>query len=505
MTAFFGDFKLGAYYSQFPPVVASRVDNLCAEYRKVLSELEYPEDYIELYLRKVPDAALGRSNISALKTGVLLDLMAEVRERWCKHDKRHARVYPVDVVIIVLLLCRMQNLTDCRDVADFWFEENPFLQFFIPGMPSPEHMISHETIRLIKTLVPEEVVAKYFDDYFSEVKITGDDLLAHEAVAHGDFKTTIGADGQELRSSFRRGEASRHCKGAHGVTAFNCDDRIVAGFTTVDKKNHEVSAVKTILSQISVGDNCIFFADAINTCEELTSELDRNGIDYLMPVKTNRGNKALHQKLKESFETCGGKGKFSFHDPETIRHGRVEESFFEVLPAEVIPEQLLEKYPSVKSIMRYEKISRRHLKGETEQQKSSSSVHYFISTMDCTEQGAAQNVHTLKVRWFYEQHHNTLDVVMLQDYRALCDSNHLSFDIGFNKIAYNLVSWCRQVMTVEGFGRRKGTRPETKLTPISYKRTFHALEEPEIALHYLIRYLMQGNTLTDIKRNNREL
>ena len=81
--------------------------------------------------------------------------------------------------------------------------------------------------------------------------------------------------------------------------------------------------------------------------------------------------------------------------------------------------------------------------------------------------------HSLSVRWLYETHHNTIDEVLLQDRRALCDENHLSTVIGLNKCAYNILTFARAKLSGQGLRRIKFRSSETERNArlLSYKDT----------------------------------
>lgn len=124
-------------------------------------------------------------------------------------------------------------------------------------MPSPEFMISAETIRFFLKMIPNDEFSKIFQSYFADSRIKAEELLqnlnpedsnddAHVDTIEG-FRVLIGGDGQELRASFRRGEHSRKKKSAHRVSLYNCTSRVVQDYVMVQKKNNEVQAFMLML------------------------------------------------------------------------------------------------------------------------------------------------------------------------------------------------------------------------------------------------------------------
>lgn len=89
-------------------------------------------------------------------------------------------------------------------------------------MPSPDFMISAETIRFFLKMIPDDESSKIFQSYFADSRIKAEELLQNLNTEDSNddvyvdtiegFRDLIGGDGQELRASFRRGEHSRKKK-----------------------------------------------------------------------------------------------------------------------------------------------------------------------------------------------------------------------------------------------------------------------------------------------------
>ena len=151
-------------------------------------------------------------------------------------------------------------------------------------MPEPTNMISAETIRFFLKMIPDDEFSSIFKGYFDESRIEAEKLLQNldpedstdEALVDTieGFRPLIGGDGQELRASFRRGEHCRKKKGAHRVSLYNCTSRVVSDYVMVQKKNNEVKAFMMMLLRCCNPLDAIFYADAINTQEEIISFLN---------------------------------------------------------------------------------------------------------------------------------------------------------------------------------------------------------------------------------------
>lgn len=501
MGVFSGNFRLEKVFDTFgldiPPFDKELPDLDLNLYEQIADKLRFTKNSRRHYLRYCKNAK--EIYLDALEDvpafGYINDFMFALHEKWFKHDKRDQDkvVYRPEVVLMVMLLAQMENKISCCDVANYWLWNNALLQYLVPGMPSPEHLISDETVRSIRCMAPEKDVMAFFQEYFGHIKDDFIDLIQKYADKQDNaskFRPTIGGDGQELRASFRRGETSRKKKGAHGVSFVDCDTSTVIGCTTVTRKNHEVLAFTKILQNISVADDCIFFSDALNTRDSLTLVLDEQNIDYLLPLKDSLKNTPIREQFIAKFEN--GNTDMLKQEFVSKAHGRIEQTTFSLISADDLS-LLLKAFPNIKSVLRYTKSSQRYIKDAQDNGKSSKNVIYLISTLECNEENFEQLIHSVNVRWNYEAHHNTLDVVMLQDYRALCDQNHLAYTVGFNKIIYNVMNYARYRMIDDDDTNPRKAKAKPK--PLSFKQAFHDMEgKPAIAMQYLIEYFLSNDS-----------
>lgn len=490
-------------------VTASRFDELKRQCRELLAQHGFTpgsdewvdcDDYIG-YLR------IHSQHISRTWFGAILDIMAEIRERWSGLDPRKINFYPLDVVLAVILLAGPDNVTDTAGIAGCWRKNNPILQILMPGMPDPKWMISTATLHTVITLAPEKVVVGFFTKCFNEIKAMAETVAELGEGAGKRFRPTLGGDGQEMRSSYKKGEHDRKGKGANCVSLFECDSKTVISFTSRDKKNQEADAFIEMLKNMGAIDNCVLYADAINTRPKLSDYLDSVNCDWILPVKRNNGNMKLNFAIESKFVSLRDKGWIKHSCPfKENRHGREEESGFSAIPASEIDPELLEKFPSTKSIIRYEKAVRRVLSSNPDGAADGPTrrVSYLISSLPCDKEGFEQAVHSIRVRWACEARHNTLDVVMMQDSVEAWNRNYLSFTAGFNKIACNVANWARHRMPYEGWGRSRPAKPGSNPKPVSFKAAFEVMSNPEKAMRYLLEYLLEGNRLDEAKPEGSE-
>ena len=129
-------------------------------------------------------------------------------------DKRSETkiIYPLDVVVTVILLARLCGNLTAAEVVKFYRERNLELQYLIPGMPRPRYRLSESTVNCVMRMFSPEEINKLLESYFSAVKTTLCEMIKageqRERPEHAD-KETVSFDGQEIVSSYRKGENSR--------------------------------------------------------------------------------------------------------------------------------------------------------------------------------------------------------------------------------------------------------------------------------------------------------
>ena len=473
-----------------PAPTSDDLDNMLLQYREYMEKHGYDHNSIEIYIVRAKCAfeICGYLDQYSPEYGLLRELMFKYEQASLSKDKRNPNyvVYSVDVVLTVVMLAKLCGCNNCTEYAKFWFTANPYLQCLIPGMPAPSYMISSETIATCLKLVPDDCYEAIFHEMFAEVKLKLKDMLLNEDPNpdNKDYRPTIGGDGQELRASYRKGESSRQKKGCHAVVIFNCDERVALGYTGVRLKNHEIDGFEKVLKKSSVPKDGIFYADAINTRKSFIEFLNERELDWLLAVKGQKSTKLIYQAIKTRFSS-DTKATFSKSLPPKLVSGRIEERRFEVVP---ISELELENDFTAKTAVRVVKHTTFKLNTAEKTKRETTVTRYFISSLECTEENFEQIIHSVSVRWYYEQHHNTIDEVLLQDRQAVCDEEHLAAIIGLNKFAFNVLSFARQKLSMEGYA---GIRHRSKKhRPMSYRSTVDSLrQDPSLAFKILLRYL----------------
>ena len=134
---------------------------------------------------------------------------------------------------------------------------------------SPENWSNTESLRLLRYVIESSVQFQKLEQYAKQHTRFSVHNIRNEDDNVSDYRHLLGGDGQELRSSFRRGEKSRKKKGAHRVSLYDCSALNVISYSMVKAKNNEVSAFIEMIDNGSLPQDSIFYADAINTTAKM--------------------------------------------------------------------------------------------------------------------------------------------------------------------------------------------------------------------------------------------
>ena len=275
-------------------------------YTILMTRAEHAVEFREIRLKDAEDTA-KRKDLTDLEKllmcdGVLLrGLMRDVYDLIFDDVRKHYRdqsriIYRPEVVAFVIFLAKLSTLGRCSDIVDFWMDHNIGVQLLVPGMPSPKHMISEETVRTVLCMCGDSIAEKVFRKFFAKVAEQFRTMFLNKKNVRDGYRTTLGWDGQEFAASYRSGESDRKMKGALGTTLFDCTNRTVKGFEVSQSKNHESEDLITILKRIGVDRTAVYVADAINFKAKVINFLDRCGCDRMLSLKAS--NKIMYSQVK---------------------------------------------------------------------------------------------------------------------------------------------------------------------------------------------------------------
>jgi len=460
-------------------------------YLRALERANARPEEIEAYMLGVDEAQAQWERFERNHPGAaeLLKLAKELDEAAAPFDTRDPDLvtYRIGPVLAVVLLAKICGCTDCGEYADFYFQNHPFLScaFELP----PAGFICAGTIMLILKIVPTGACEDIFKRMFSILKCDPGDAPGGELPL--GLKRTVGGDGQEVRASFKRGEPRRSVKGAHGVTLCDCDRRGVADYCTVGKKNNEAAAFLKMLARMGACEDMAFCADALNTRKKLIDFLNQRKIDWLFPVKSNGGCRELREDIEYAFGKQGAQAES--REDARLAGGRLERRRHSFLPASCINTGKFSGIGTLVKVEKHTEFPGKGAKGGLREPEDGEIC--CISSMPFGKGAIRQIKHSLEVRWRCEQHHNTIDTVLMQDRSALCDENHLAAVIGLNKAACNVLAYAREELSRTGHTRVAHRSPETaaRARPLSCKRTVSKLNSNiDLALRLMAEYLALG-------------
>lgn len=420
---------------------------------------------------------------SALKS--ILSCMAHIRDTLKTDPRDQSKViYPLDMVLIVVLLARLSGKNTAKAIASYYKEHYLELQCLLPDVPSPRYMLSATTINTLMRMFSEEEIQALLTTYFSAPPAESSEMIQcnDQRDRPEGLKDTLGFDGQEMRGSFVRGEQSRKKKGAHGVTVYNCTTKAALGCTSVSKKNQESKAFLSMLPNLSIHGSVIM-SDALNSSADVSTAIIEHGADFLLPIKQNAGNKELVNHVEAIYNREQAKPNKDWLTKNYVEkgHGRVESWTIELLPSSKLDPRINNQHQHVASIVRYTKKCDFILNGT--EIRSTTSTRYYISSLEFSNASVDQILYSVLDYWGVEAHHGVLDNpnVFNQDAIQGCNPRFLSNTLGINKIVLNILRSVRAYMAMK----------KANKTPDSFASIQAMLSSRSVAflLVLLVRYI----------------
>ncbi|WP_303963018.1 ISAs1 family transposase [Succinatimonas hippei] len=281
-------------------------------------------------------------------------------------------IYPLDVMVTVILLARLCGNLTAAEVVNFYRARNLELQYLISGMPRPRYRLSESTVNCVMRMFSPEEINLLLGNYFSAVKTALSEMIkAREQRERPALaaKDTISFDGQEIVSSYRKGENSRRKKGAVGVSVYN------------STKNNEAAAFLSLLPNLDIR-GTIVMSDALNSLSEVSAAILRHGADYLFCIKDYGGNKELRGHIEAIFNREYAKKEKSAAISRYLcekGHGRIDETLLETLPASLIDERIENPHQGINTIVKYTKTRTYLTNGKIN--KITTSSRYYVCSL----------------------------------------------------------------------------------------------------------------------------
>lgn len=482
---------------------------------------------------------LFRYRAAHLPEGCINDLHAglkAIEEKYPDLRDPDFITYPLAPLILIIMFATAAGFTDPESIRRYIeYNMTAICALLQDEWPGPEYVPSVSTIHRARKIMGSGFCHEYFREYFAggcgerpqaEYQHGSIDFsLSGFDYRNGDTeqRKVYACDGQEMSATYRPGNYDRRKKGAQLVTLYNTTDRTVADFEIKNTKNQERPAMIEMLSRLRIN-GAIVMADALNTTADVTSCICNTAGSYLMPVKTNGGNKVLRAMPETAFNKLDLKPEYSESFEAPLNHGRIETVTLSMLDASCLQDawEHMEKERLKKEGIRGEKIRPmpkiKHPQLLTIIKKTKKTVQirvnepsaadaaamkkksgggvprptfteaYYICSLPYTKETFVSILNAIHQYWLCEGHHATLDCSNLrQDEIVGRDPQVLRARATINKCVVEFLSFVRQKLTEQKQEKIKQSPKHRKgaaVVPVSWNAAMMAMFNPINALKY---------------------
>nr|WP_245673274.1 ISAs1 family transposase [Endozoicomonas ascidiicola] len=310
--------------------------------------------------------------------------------------------YPLPEIIFIAYISILSGHTKWKSME--WFakyNQSWFRQFF----PYTYGFPSHDTIATVFKLIDPEAFSQLFVEW---VRDTVAEMNALKMGPHPEKNdNVIAIDGKALRGS----RPSKGKKLVHIVSAYSSELKLILGFTPVDMKSNEITAIPDVIDTLFV-EGALITSDAMGCQKTICKKIIEKKADYLLCAKENQPT--LSSNIEACFtqylENHQKDPKPEDNNPafaETIEKnkGRQEHRRCWVFNnvADIDPKQ---EWPG---LQQFSVIQRDRLIGK----KQTTELHFYIESREMT---AASVLSAARNHWSTENgQHLSLDVSFRED------------------------------------------------------------------------------------------
>ena len=197
--------------------------------------------------------------------------------------------YPLSEVLFIVYVSVLSGYTTWKGMERFAKYNRLWFRQFFPykfGFPT------HYTIATVCKLLDPEAFTQLFVDWVSD---TVSDLNACK-MGHYPEKNdnVIAIDGKALRGS----RPAKGKKLVHMVSAYSSELKLILGFTPVDQKSNEITAIPEVLDMLLMK-GALITSDAMGCQKNICKKIIEKKADYLLCAKDNQPT--LSSNIKEYF------------------------------------------------------------------------------------------------------------------------------------------------------------------------------------------------------------
>lgn len=346
--------------------------------------------------------------------------------------------YPLDLVLLVIVLSNLAGYSSDYQVAQYWKANRKIFERWFEDFPHQD--ISHDTVRrLVKVLGRNN--AKDLIERFTRPLLE-------------QYSTRVVAiDGQAVRAAITS-KQSRYV-----LNVYDAENEVCLQQKLIGEKNNEITEAVNVLEGLDLT-GAVITCDALNTQTKLArAVIEDKHADYCFALKENQDH--LYKEVQGWFKTRKRfEAKCSIE--ENIGHGRQEKREIAVLPAQLLQKlnaELLGKWAGLEDGCIVQAKTKRSLDTGAE----SEDVRYYITSLNYDKRYIAQVLaRIIRRHWSIENNlHWVLDVVFRQDEMQCRNSDYLTGRTLINKVVLNLMSKL-QIAEEKTTGKASVSKPAMK-------------------------------------------
>ena len=145
--------------------------------------------------------------------------------------KQHLVVFPLEIIMVVILLAGLAGFTSCRQVAEYWHLHRSVFRHWFPNLPDQD--ISHDTVRNAIKIVGRSNVNDFIEHFTTPLM--------------EQFKLRVMAlDGQAVRAASST-EHPAHSR--YVLNLFDTDNELCVQQVLIEEKQNEITqAINIVVS-----------------------------------------------------------------------------------------------------------------------------------------------------------------------------------------------------------------------------------------------------------------
>lgn len=394
----------------------------------------------------------------------LTDALTEASENLTDNRQVGKVVYPLAPTLEIVLCTALGGDLGPKAVANYW---NKFFKFFSErwGSELPKSAPSISTInRLFRLIDPTELQNLYQEFVFP--------LLPDPNVRDAE-KAIYNVDGQAVRAS-RNDDSQPH----QILSFYSTEAGLAFAQALIDKKSNEIPAAYRLIKLLDLH-GAIVTGDAMH-CQRkfVRAVMEDARADYCLALKSNQGN--LAKSSKKLFEE---NSVTLFVETENKEHGRIERRRIEVLPASLLPKEILKDWYGLEMGCIVKQTSwRTVISNGGVAEPTTEATRYFISSLTSEEPNVANHLlHAIRSHWSIENKlHHVLDCDFGQDHSQMKNANLAANTVQMNKFALAIIELVRRIANKE--------RKHARIITINEIRK-SLINDPSLAISYINTFL----------------